>query len=133
MITYEDMTQMGYYSPEEFDQIADFEDIQKYTEFDGYQDWTDSTAIYPDHRALEYVALGLASEAGEFAGKVKKLIRDGNVDVDDMVAELGDVMWYLTRAAAELEVHLSDVAKMNVEKLEDRKARDKIKGSGDVR
>lgn len=133
MITYEDMTQMGYYNPEEFDQVIDFEEMRRYNDFDGYQDWTDSTAIYPEHSALEYVALGLASEAGEFAGKVKKLIRDGNVDVDDMISELGDCLWYIARAAAELEVHLSDVAKTNIDKLEDRKARDKIKGEGDNR
>lgn len=115
------------------DQIKDMEEIGQYTNFDAYQDFTDSTAIYPPEKGLEYTALGLASEAGEFAGKVKKMIRDKTYDTEAMIAELGDVLWYVARAAAELDVHLSDVAKDNVEKLKSRMERGKLKGSGDKR
>ena len=108
-------------------------EIDQYIFFDLYQDFTDSTAIYPPEKGLEYTALGLASEAGEFAGKVKKMIRDKTYDTDAMIAELGDVLWYVARAAAELDVHLSDVAKDNVEKLKSRMERNKIGGSGDDR
>lgn len=41
-----------------------------------YQAFTRTTAIYPEDRTLEYLGLGLASEAGEVAGVVKKWIRD---------------------------------------------------------
>ena len=114
-------------------QAADMEEILTYSEFDAYQDFTDETAIYPPEKGLEYTALGLASEAGEFAGKVKKAIRDKTYDTEAMIAELGDVLWYVARAAAELDVHLSDVAKDNVEKLKTRMERGKLKGSGDKR
>ncbi len=114
-------------------QAADMEEILTYSEFDAYQDFTDSTAIYPPEKGLEYTALGLASEAGEFAGKVKKAIRDNQWDLDAMAAELGDVLWYVARAAAELDYHLSDVAKDNVEKLKSRMERGKLGGSGDNR
>ena len=43
-----------------------------------------------------------------------------------MAAELGDVLWYLARAAAELDYHLSTIAEMNVEKLKSRKERNVI-------
>jgi NTP pyrophosphatase (non-canonical NTP hydrolase) len=116
------------------EQKADMKEIAEYQEFDAYQDFTDETAIYPEEKGLEYTALGLASEAGEYAGKVKKIIRDGNeVDVDALAKELGDVMWYVARCAAELDVYLSDVAKTNVDKLKSRKERDVIGGSGDDR
>ncbi len=121
------------YVQEEEDQYEDEEEMAQWYEFDAYQDFTDETAIYPPEKALEYTALGLASEAGEFAGKVKKAIRDNNYDFDAMLAELGDVLWYVAQAAAALDVHLSDVAKENVEKLKSRKARDVIKGDGDDR
>ena len=115
------------------EQEEDMKEIAQSTMFDAYQDFTDTTAIYPPEKGLEYTALGLASEAGEFAGKVKKMIRDKTYDTEAMIAELGDVLWYVARAAAELDVHLSDVAKDNVEKLKSRTERGKLKGSGDKR
>lgn len=115
------------------DQEEDEEEMASWYEFDAYQDWTDETAIYPPEKGIEYTALGLASEAGEFAGKVKKAIRDNNYDTEAMVSELGDVLWYVARAAAELDIHLSDVAQTNIEKLKSRMERGKLKGSGDVR
>ena len=41
-----------------------------------YQLNAKETAIYPKKRCLEYLALGLSSESGEVAGKIKKLLRD---------------------------------------------------------
>ena len=65
-----------------------------------YQEATKQFAIYPEHLALEYLTLGLVSEAGEVAGKVKKFIRD-KTDVAhlavELSAELGDVCWYLSQ------------------------------------
>lgn len=125
---------VDYYGDDHYEvQTSDMLEIAQETMFDAYQDFTDETAIYPEEKGLEYTALGLASEAGEFAGKVKKWIRDGKKDDEALVAELGDVLWYVARAAAELEVHLSDVAKTNVEKLKSRKERNVIGGSGDDR
>lgn len=128
---------VSYGNPQGEEALAELEEDAKemaeYTFFDDYQDFTDRTAIYPEDKGLEYTALGLASEAGEFAGKVKKWIRDGKKDNDALVAELGDCLWYLARAAAELDVYLSDVARVNREKLIDRSARNAIMGSGDDR
>lgn len=115
------------------EQEEDMKEVAQSTMFDAYQDFTDSTAVYPARLGLEYTALGLASEAGEFAGKVKKAIRDNTYDTDAMASELGDVLWYLARAAAEIDYHLSTIAEMNVEKLKSRKERNVISGSGDTR
>ena len=82
-----------------------------------------------------YLGLCLASEAGEVAEKLKKAYRDhgGKVDVDDMVKELGDVLYYLTRYAHLLGNDLESVARRNVEKLKDRAARNALRGEGDHR
>ena len=120
-------------SQQALDQLADAEEASAFCTFDGYQDFAETTAIYPKNRALEYLALGLTSEAGEVAGKVKKLIRDGSMDVEDLVAELGDVMWYVAQMASELDVYLSEVVEDNVLKLKDRQQRNKLGGSGDNR
>ena len=47
-------------------------------DFNTYQKLAEMTAVYPDKggiKGLAYAALGLAGEAGEIAGKVKKLLR----------------------------------------------------------
>ena len=56
---------------------------------DEYQEKAKATAIYPKKDALPYLSLGLVSEAGEVAGKIKKLIRDGTQS--DVASEIGDV------------------------------------------
>lgn len=107
--------------------------------FSEYQKLIAHTAIYPNQGSnLSYPALGLTGEAGEVADKVKKLIRDhGGVLTpalkNEMVKELGDVLWYLTALALELDVNLEDVAKSNVKKLTDRKSRGVLSGDGDNR
>lgn len=107
--------------------------------FRAYQEQTLLTAKYPKAQALEYLALGIASEAGEVAGKMKKWIRDGESSMSRedwklaMISEIGDVLWYAARLADELGVNLSDIAEANMDKLLDRKARGVIGGSGDNR
>ena len=98
-----------------------------------YQVWTRSTAIYPGSKAIEYLALGLTSEAGEVAGKVKKYVRDLHWDRDAVIAELGDVFWYLARMCDEMNIDAVNVLQLNHDKLESRKARNTIKGNGDNR
>jgi len=107
--------------------------------FDKYQEKTQETAIYPEDQALEYLALGLNGEAGEVAEKIKKYIRGDNTKLEtgageeQLARELGDVLWYLTRLVDELDADMGDVAETNLDKLFDRKDRDKIQGSGDNR
>ena len=107
--------------------------------FDLYQDKADETAIYPNKGDnLYYPALGLAGEAGEVCEKVKKIMRDkGGVlleeDSLELSKELGDVLWYLSALACEINVALSTIAEENVEKLHSRKERGMLQGSGDNR
>jgi NTP pyrophosphatase (non-canonical NTP hydrolase) len=96
------------------------------------------TAQYPGDKAIEYLGLGLASEAGEVAGHVKKAVRDdsGVITLERkaaMVAELGDCLWYLAELSRSLGVTLNYVAMKNLEKLESRRDRGVIKGEGDER
>ncbi len=107
--------------------------------FKDYQQKVKQTSIYPNQgNNVAYATLGLAGEAGEVADKVKKLIRDSNGILtpekrDEMIKELGDVLWYLTACAIELGVNLEDVAQRNVHKVEDRKTRGVLSGEGDNR
>jgi NTP pyrophosphatase (non-canonical NTP hydrolase) len=87
---------------------------------------------------LWYYALGVGGEAGEFVDKVKKVYRNkhGELDSDTVLAlayELGDVLWYLSRAAAKIGYTLSEIACLNVGKLSDRAHRGVIRSEGDTR
>lgn len=88
--------------------------------------------------SIVYPTLGLVNEAGEFAGKVKKIFRDkdGQISAEDKEAlkqELGDVLWYLTQLCTELDFSLEEVAEANLTKLLSRLERGQIGGEGDTR
>ena len=86
-----------------------------------------------DDRLVENT-LGLVGEAGEVAEKVKKLIRDkSRFTKQDIVKELGDVVFYVTAIANYYGSDLSEVIEENVIKLDGREARGTLKGSGDNR
>ena len=116
--------------------------------FNDYQEKAASTAIYPDKYRIIYPALGLAGEVGETCEKIKKLIRDYDFDMENMTAldqllwenkkqeikkEIGDIMWYVANLAKDFELKLEDIAAANIEKLQDRKNRGVLQGSGDNR
>jgi|SRR5690554_4695877 len=107
--------------------------------FRAYQARAAETARYPDAgRNPIYPTLGLAGEAGEVCEKVKKVLRDqgGEFDAAAVAAirnELGDVLWYVARVAAELGLDLGDVAQANLDKLASRRVRGVLHGSGDER
>ena len=108
--------------------------------FDEYQTLakTTSTIDPKSITAPYYFALGLTGEAGEIAEKMKKIIRNhdndmSKLDVDDFKKELGDVLWYIAMMSEQVGLTLEDVAKTNLAKLADRKARDVIKSTGDNR
>ena len=71
--------------------------------------------------AITNYALGLTGESGEVADHVKKhVFHSHELDVDEVKKELGDVLWYVANLAAVLEIELSEVAGLNLEKLKKR-------------
>lgn len=101
-----------------------------------YQQWAKEGVLDSTHTPqlpLIYPTLGLVGEAGEFADKVKKIIRDGQPNYTDLALELGDVLWYLAICAEYIGMDLEDIMQMNVDKLNARRANDTVHGSGDHR
>src|SRR3989344_6322131 len=107
--------------------------------FDEYQKWSRETAKYPSiGKGFVYPTLGLAGEAGEVSEKIKKIMRDKGGEVDEgtrqeIAKELGDVLWYLSQIASEIDLSLDVIAALNIEKLKSRIERGVIHGSGDNR
>lgn len=108
-------------------------------DFKIYQKDSQKTALYPNvGNNYTYPTLGLVSEAGEVAGKIKKVIRDKNGIMDEesrqaVKDELGDVLWYISQLATELKLDLEEIASSNIKKLLSRLERNVIAGSGDKR
>ena len=107
-------------------------------DFTTYQQKSRETAIYKSELKLLYPALGLAGEAGEVCEKIKKIYRDKDGDMSsndrlDIRKELGDVLWYISQIACDIDVTLASVATANLEKLRVRKENGTLGGSGDDR
>ena len=93
--------------------------------FEEFQEISAETAIYSKQWSMMYPALGLAGEAGEVCNKVKKIFRDEDgylaEEVREALAkELGDVLWYISALATDLDLNLDDIARGNRDKLESR-------------
>jgi len=110
-----------------------------FSDFDKYQKECGKTAVYPKiGEKFIYPLLGLQGEIGEVSEKIKKLFRDDGGKLtkerkEEIVKELGDVLWYMAQLSKELGIKFSDVAKGNLKKLASRKIRGKIHGDGDNR
>ena len=68
--------------------------------------------------------IGLSGEVGEFNEIIKKVIfQSKSFDAathEHMKRELGDIMWYVIQACLALNISLSDVIKVNKDKLSRR-------------
>lgn len=79
-----------------------------------------------DEEQIQHMVMfGLAEEAGEVVGLMKRRIRGYKKDRKkstflDFAEELGDVLWYLAACCQVENITLNDIWKMNREKLEAR-------------
>ena len=110
------------------------------------------TTCMPSSENFSYMFLNLVGEVGEFASKVAKQIRKGNMVISDnalyiekgkilevtdsfvcqeLKKEAGDILWQLSGLCTIMGWDLEDVGLTNLEKLAARKAIGTIDGSGD--
>jgi NTP pyrophosphatase (non-canonical NTP hydrolase) len=81
-----------------------------------------------------YVALNLVGEIGELYSKWAKSVRDGtNPTESEIKHELGDILWMLSAMCHDMGTSLSEVAAMNLIKLDKRASKKTLQGSGDNR
>lgn len=102
-----------------------------------YSEFVRSIDLYPSPKPSLH-ANGLAGETGEVCDKIKKIFRDddGYLNAESATAiakELGDVMWYVVALCNDIGFSPEVVINMNVEKLNSRKERGVLTGSGDNR
>src|SRR5210317_1939433 len=128
MINRSDLEAFGYF--EMFQNSPDYEKdpVRFYSQF-----VEDKIFTKGRDRLIENT-LGLVGESGEVSEKIKKLFRDKNKFSDEEVLkELGDVLFYTVALANIFNGNLKKVMEMNMAKLDDREQRGVLKGSGDNR
>lgn len=82
-----------------------------------------------------YALLNLSGEVGELHSLHAKAIRDGEKEDHDenLLKELGDILWCLAAVVEDSGFTLEEVAKANLDKLASRAVRGTLTGSGDNR
>lgn len=116
-----------------------------------YQEKAMQTCM-PTSANFAYQSLNLVGEIGELFGKIAKAIRNDELDISHnhlvhkdeignipteleaaLKHEAGDVLWQFAGLCKSLGWDMEEIAKMNLDKLQSRKERNKINGSGDNR
>ena len=101
---------------------------------------------------IVYSLLGLNAEVGEINDKIAKWRRKSIANIDnnrlvfttsseveatylrnELLKEVGDVLWFVAHLSRQLGSNLDEVARMNIDKLRDRAQRGVIVGNGDNR
>ena len=103
-----------------------------------YIEFAKTTDRYPNGNRIEFYTFGITEEAGEVAGKIKRVYRDdsGRVTLDrrmQILTELGDLLWYMVRMVDVLSSSMDEVREINHLKLSQRVANNTLHGSGDNR
>jgi NTP pyrophosphatase (non-canonical NTP hydrolase) len=126
MISEKDLESMGYYDM--------FPDADPVNWADYYSGWVEKKILTKDQERLVENTLGLVGEAGEVAEKMKKLVRDSTrFSNEEIMKELGDVVFYATALGNIYGRGLQEILELNIQKLDDRQKRNKLRGSGDNR
>jgi len=70
---------------------------------------------------IEHAIFGIATESGELVNIIKhcKIYRK-DLDVTNLVEEMGDLMWYLALLSDDIRVSFEEVWEKNIKKLEAR-------------
>jgi len=127
MITEKDVADLRYY-----DKFK--EDGTPQNELAAYSQWAEGLVLTKGYTRLLENILGIVGEAGEVAEKLKKSLRDGaTFDKEEVKLELGDVLYYIAITANGIGSNLQEIAELNIKKLNSRKERGVLQGSGDNR
>lgn len=89
-------------------------------EFNEYQEAANRT-LYGNEQVLTNCALGLASESGQVIDLIKNYTFKGKeLDKQQLIHEMGDVLWYLSQIAEWADIPFDEVAQKNIAALNKR-------------
>jgi len=128
MINKTDLEAFGYFDMFQNSPDYDKDPVRFYSQF------VEDKIFTKGRERLIENTLGLVGEAGEVSEKIKKIFRDkGKFSDEEVLKELGDVLFYTVALSNIFGGNLREIMEMNMDKLNDRQQRGVLKGSGDNR
>jgi NTP pyrophosphatase (non-canonical NTP hydrolase) len=77
--------------------------------------------LTPHQAHLLHMAVGVSGEAGELLDAIKKhCVYQKQINMDNVIEEAGDILFYLTGLLNDLNISLEDCIKANIDKLSKR-------------
>jgi len=97
-----------------------------------YQDWVwETTTPKEGDNGGWWAASGMVAEAGESLALFEKAYRKGiPVDRDNLMDELGDVLWFLAAVCNMMDIELMDVLQHNIHKINTRQSKGMVTSDG---
>ena len=90
-------------------------------EFNDYQSLANRTLRYGNEQVLTNCAVGLASESGEVLRLIQNYtFKNYDMPKEELIKELGDVLWYVSQIAEWANIPFEDIATSNIQMLEQR-------------
>jgi len=99
--------------------MNNYKELALKTDHEDYQVVVDR--IDKSKARLLHAALGLTTEASEFADPIKaNIIYGKDIDISNLKEELGDIFWFLNIACDELGFTFEELQELNIKKLKAR-------------
>lgn len=77
--------------------------------------------LTPHQAHLLHMAVGVSGESGELLDAIKKhCVYQKQINMDNVIEEAGDILFYLTGLLNDLNISLEDCIKVNINKLSKR-------------
>lgn len=86
---------------------------------DEYVDIIEKTAVYPKEFGHGYTTLGLSEELGEFFAEMET--QEGSLEeqLDAVIKEMGDCIWYITASCFEFDINPKNILSSSLSDLDD--------------
>ena len=90
-------------------------------EINEYQAQIRNFAMYPKELGPYYTILGVTSETGNLANKLKELLNENKNGLDDkdkgkIAISIGDIMFWLSSMASDLGLEFDEIIALNLRK-----------------
>ena len=93
--------------------------MMDFNEYQGLARRTQNSRL-TEHERIMHALHGLSAEVGEIHGLYQHIYQGGRLITEEVVGELGDLLWFAGELCDVLRISMDDVAEKNIRKLRRR-------------